>query len=223
MNCILIKNVSKNYRYPLKSFGAKGTVKQVKALINFNLEIKTPKIVGIVGKKNCGKTTLFKICTGSTNASSGEVKILGYKPNAKDAEFLHEIGVASVQKISSNISLSVEDSLLLSGYLYNMSVQETKHKIDQLLKKFKFQSLLKTSVNQLSSVEKIKFELISILIHSPKIIFVDNLIDELNNSALQEIQNILKQHFNEEKICMLFTSANIENLKDFCQEIVELS
>lgn len=222
MNLIVIKNLQKVYRNEVKSKDIKNKTKQILGLSSFSLEIEKPKIVGIFGNKNSGKTTLLKMCLGLIKPTSGDITILGTTPNSKNIDFLYMVGSANGLKISANLNLTSQESLLLSGYLYNLNVETTKTKITKLSKLFKFKSLLLTPLNQLSSVEKIKFELISTLIHSPKIIFVDNLIDELNKPALKEIQTTLIQYFEEEKICMLFTSSNKDNLENFCQEIVEI-
>ena len=219
---ILVQNVTKKYKNAKHSARSSSKNSYIYALTNFNMEVKIPSIIAVVGPKYSGKSTLFKLLLGLVPPSSGQIQILGYTPHLRQTEFLSIIGFANGQKISADSTLTVQDSLLLTGYLYNIDLTLTKERILELTKHFQFNKLAKLPLNQLSSVEKIKFEIMSALVHKPKILIIDEILSDLNNNSLQEIKKIIKQLAYSEQINIVILSEKLDSISDLCSEIINL-
>lgn len=191
-------------------------------ILNFNLTVKKPEIVGIVGSKNSGKTTFFKLCLGFIQPTSGTINILGFQPYQRRQQFLYQIGFVNGNKYTSNINLTAKDSLLLSGYLYNLSSPTVLDRIDKLAQDFEFEDYLNVAINQFSTVEKIKFEIMTALLHSPKILFMDDVLSDLSQADLAKIQKLVKKYFEEENICMVVTSQKQETVESISHQIINI-
>lgn len=81
----------------LKDFFKRREIKK-SAIEDFNLEIETGEIVGILGPNGSGKTTLIKLLTGILNPESGNIECEGYIPFKKERAYLKSIGVVIGQK-----------------------------------------------------------------------------------------------------------------------------
>jgi ABC-2 type transport system ATP-binding protein len=167
------KNLSKVF-YSQKRLGLfKKEIKQVQALVNFDLIISEPIIFGLIGPNGAGKTTFIKHCLGLVKKSAGEIEVLGFDPYSRKSEFLEQVGLVSGQKQNLDPNLSALESLRLSGYLYNMLGNEIEARIELLVEKFKIKDKMEVPVRQLSLGERMKFEIISSVLHSPKFLFMD--------------------------------------------------
>ena len=107
-------------------------------------------IYGLVGPNGAGKTTFIKHCLGLVEKTSGEIEVLGFYPYQRKPDFLRQVGLVSGQKQNLDPNLSAKESLVLSGYLYDMMEPEISNRIDYLVDLFDIRDKIDTPVRQLS-------------------------------------------------------------------------
>lgn len=175
---------------------------------NLNLDIYEGTFVTIIGKNSSGKTTLAKLLSGLYRGE-GYINIDGYL-----------LGDYFKDKIKRNFSFcfdekipfdTVRDSLAFSLE----SLQYTKKEIEILIKKssqiFKIENILDKSVDEISTSDKIKVNIASILIHKPKIILLDNVLCKLNYKDKKLIIKILKDYQKESKLTVILITNDIND------------
>jgi|GEM_PF-5805104 ABC-2 type transport system ATP-binding protein len=216
---ISINNLNKSFTLQ-KEISQLGS-RKINVLQNFNFKSDKPDIIGLIGEKNSGKTTLFKILIGCIPPCSGEVNVLGLKPNFRDTKYSTQIGFVSGLKFTDS-TLPIQESLSLLAYLLNIPEVEFKQRCLKLIRDFQFNQLLNIPINQLNNMEKIQFELICALIHNPKIVFIDNIIDDLNSQILEKVKSLILEYHKKEKTSFIIFSQNKDKIDNICQNLVQI-
>ncbi len=224
------KNLTKEYKYFEKTEGLKGSFKSLfkretkirKALTEFSISIDEGEFVGLMGPNGAGKTTLIKMLTGIIRPTIGEISVNGFTPSKGETEFKKSFAVVMGQKSQLWWDLPASDSLLLNKAIYNIPDKKYKDNVEYFTKLFEVGHYLSVPVRKLSLGERMKFELISSLLHSPKLLFLDEPTIGLDAVAQRQIREMLKTAGKERGITMLLTSHYTEDLLELTKRCVVL-
>lgn len=227
MHIINVENVSMVYRYYVDDnnkkclLGRLGREKKEKlALKNMQFNIEEGDIVGYVGLNGAGKTTTIKILSGIIKPTLGEVTVLGFNPFEKKSEYLQQISLVMGSKSQLFWDLPVIDSIEFLKSIYNVSSREYKKNLEMMVDTFNVGHLLGKQVRRLSLGERMKMELIASLIHSPKMIFLDEPSIGLDIISQKEIRKFLKTINHEWSSTILLTSHNIDDISEVCNKLM---
>ena len=179
------------------------------AFDNFDIDIYSGTITCIVGKNSSGKTTLAKIL-GGIYKSDGYININGYLLNnyfiskiRRDFSLCYGENSIMFDTIKDSLSFSLE------------SLQYTKKEMDTLINKISkqldFQKYLDKTFEEISSSQKQKVIIASALIHKPKIILLDNSLNELNNNDRKSIKKLLKEYQKNYNLTVIIMTNNLED------------
>lgn len=219
MKIVEAKGLSKEYKALKREGIFNDGHTTVPALMDFSLEIDKPTIFGLVGPNGAGKTTFIKLCLGLIKPTAGGVQVLDFIPYQKDYGFLRHVGFVSGQKQSLEQFLPAQDSLLLAGLQYGLAKKEIEDKISQLANSFNVAHKLSYLIRELSLGERMKFELIASIMHSPKLLFLDEPtlgLDFESRNALYEIIRNIHQH---ENATVFLTSHHLHDITSLCQRV----
>ena len=193
--------------------------KEVQAITGFDLTINEPMIFGLVGPNGAGKTTFIKHCLGLVEKTSGELEVLGYNPYLRKPAFLKQVGLVSGQKQNLDPNLSALESLRLSGYLYDMTTPEIESRIQELVTKFEIMDKIDTPVRQLSLGQRMKFEIISSVLHSPNFLFMDEPTLGLDFDAQNIMRTMLLELHRTQGLTILLTSHYLPDITLLCSRL----
>lgn len=226
---IKLINISKTYLTNVKEPGIKGSIKslfkgnlmQIKALENINFSINEGDFLGLIGPNGAGKTTLIKLMTGLLYPDdNGSITVLGkYNPFQKKNDFLKIISLVSGQKNQLLWDLTAMDSFLLNKSIYKIEDNEFHTTINYLVELLDVKEKLNVPVRKLSLGQRMKLELILSLIHTPKILFLDEPTIGLDFSTQKAMRNFLKEYNIKYNATIILTSHNIEDIK-ICKQII---
>lgn len=224
------KNLTKEYKYFEKTEGLKGSFKSLfkretkirKALTEFSISIDEGEFVGLMGPNGAGKTTLIKMLTGIIRPTIGEISVNGFTPSKGETEFKKSFAVVMGQKSQLWWDLPASDSLLLNKAIYNIPDKKYKDNVEYFTKLFEVGHYLSVPVRKLSLGERMKFELIASLLHSPKLLFLDEPTIGLDAVAQRQIREMLKTAGKERGITLLLTSHYTEDLLELTKRCVVL-
>ncbi|WP_425447334.1 ABC transporter ATP-binding protein [Dethiothermospora halolimnae] len=203
---IKIENISKNY-------------KDVKALENINLNIKTPAMIGLVGPNGAGKTTLMKILVGQILPTSGKITVDGKVLN-KDFSYLKERLGYLPQDFGLYDELSVEQFL---DYIACFKGIEKKRK-EIVRKSIEETNLLekrKAKIKTLSGGQKQRVGIAQALLNNPELFIVDEPTVGLDPEERIKFRNIFSKG-SSKKVVILSTHI-IEDVQSVCNYIVVLN
>ncbi|MES9798895.1 ABC transporter ATP-binding protein [Bacillus toyonensis] len=230
MDIIEIENVSKTFERvkieeglinSFKSLFKREKVK-VTALSDVSFKIKEGKIIGLIGANGAGKSTLMKAMVGLIKPTSGRILINGFNPHDKKKDFLKSIGVVLGQKNQLWWDLSPYETFLLHKEIYELSDTEFRKNVDELAKNLGVSEILKSPVRNLSLGERMKCELIASILHSPKILFLDEPTIGLDFLAQKNIRNFLKNYCKERNTTVVITSHYFPDIYELCEELIIL-
>ena len=155
----------------------------VKAVDDVSLKINKGEILGLIGQNGAGKTTLFRLILNLLRKDEGEILWEGREIDKKildDVGFLpEERGLYPKRKI--------EDQILYFAELRGQKRTVTKEKIDEWFEKLEVKGKKTDKIKTLSKGNQQKVQLICTLIHSPKLIILDEPftgLDPVNASLL---------------------------------------
>ncbi|WP_392485938.1 ATP-binding cassette domain-containing protein [Haloimpatiens sp. FM7315] len=211
MNIIDIKDLSKEYIYK-KNIN--------KALNKVSMQINEGEIVGLVGPNGAGKSTLIKLICGILMKTSGEISIMGKDPFKGRKKVCYDLAVMFGQRTSLWYNIPVKESLYLVRDIYSIPKHDFKIRLDKYSKVLNVSDLLDIPVRKLSFGQKIKCELLSIILHNPKLIILDEPTIGLDILSKQSLRNILYDFAHENKATILITSHDLDDIQKICNRIV---
>ena len=177
MSLIEVKNVSKIYNTKNKYFKSVSNVKknkiEKKAVNDISFEINKGDLVGYIGPNGSGKSTTIKMLCGILKPDSGSIMVDEHIPIKKEKEFLKNIGVIFGNRTQSLWDLSVLDSLVYQKKIYDIKDSEFNNVSEEIIELLQISDLMGKTIRTLSLGEKMKVELLLTLVHSPKVIFLD--------------------------------------------------
>ncbi|MEI7890876.1 MAG: ABC transporter ATP-binding protein [bacterium] len=223
-----VKNLCKTYEYVEKKPGMKYSLKnlfasekkQKEAVKNISLKIEEGELIGFLGPNGAGKTTTLKMLSGVLTPTSGTVKVLGYEPIKRQNEYKMQFAFVMGQKSQLWWDLPPMESFLLNKKIYEVSDQDFKKNLDEMIEVLDVGEIVNKQVRQLSLGERMKCELIAALLHNPKVLFLDEPTIGLDVVAQKKIRDFIKKYNKERKTTIILTSHYMEDISQLCKRIV---
>ncbi|MFN8791653.1 MAG: ATP-binding cassette domain-containing protein [Bdellovibrionales bacterium] len=193
------------------------------ALQPTNLKIEPGQIVGLVGANGAGKTTLLKLLAGLISPTTGSARVLGYNPHDRDAAFLKQISLLLGQKNQLWWDITPLDSYALLTEIYDLDPEKAKKKVQELATLLHCRHVLETQLRRLSLGERMKMEIIGALLHSPKILFLDEPTIGLDIVAQETIREFLAAYVKNKGPTVILTSHYMDDIARLADRLLLIS
>jgi len=144
--------------------------KKQQVLNNINLSIDENEIFGLIGPSGAGKTTLIRLIMGAISADKGSIQVVGNKVPSLKA--LDMIGYMPQNDALYN-DISGLDNLMFFGGMYQMNKRELRSRAEEVLKLVELENDSKKKVQNYSGGMKKRLSLAVALLHSPKVLILD--------------------------------------------------
>ena len=228
MSVVEVKNLKKYYQVHKKEPGLAGSLKSlfvrkyedVKAVNNISFNIEEGELVGFIGPNGAGKTTTLKCLSGLLYPTSGKISVLGFNPWERKAEFLKQIALVMGQKNQLWWDLPPMETFVLNKEIYEVPDEQFKKTLDGLVKLLEVEDILKIQVRKLSLGQRMKCELIAALLHSPKVLFLDEPTIGLDVVMQKKMRDFIKEYNRRYKATIILTSHYMGDVKELCQRVL---
>lgn len=150
----------------VKEFG------EVKAVDDISFEVAAREIFAFLGPNGAGKTTSIKMLTTLLKPTGGKITIDGLDPVVKPLEVRQRFGIV-FQDPSLDQELTAFENMELHGVLYHVPRKIRRERIEMLLKLFELWDRRDSFVREFSGGMKRRLEIARGLLHTPKILFLD--------------------------------------------------
>jgi ABC-2 type transport system ATP-binding protein len=210
---IHIDNLSKSY----------GKKEKTDILKNINLTIKDGEVTALLGHNGSGKSTLIKCLVGVLKPTSGTVSMDGLDTFRFRKKLIWGMGVVFNQKPSFIVDLSVYDNLLFFKSIYNIKDDDFKHAIELLDNYLNINGLYERPYRKLSFGERVKCEITSVLLHSPKYVILDEPTIGLDYNAKAGLYKLLDYLKKEKGTTVLITTHEVDYIEGICDRAIILS
>ncbi len=230
---IIIKThkLMRQYRTSKKAEGVLAALKQLfynnveikHALLPLDLEITSGEIVGLVGANGAGKTTLLKLLAGLIYPTSGSAQVLGYTPWERKNPFLQQISLLLGQKNQLWWDIPAIDSFQLLITIYDLDKKAVKQRIEELASRLDCHHVLHVPLRRLSLGERMKMELIGALLHSPKVLFLDEPTIGLDVVAQNNIRQFILEELKGRGVTVILTSHYMDDIAQLADRLLLMS
>ncbi|GLI34034.1 ABC transporter ATP-binding protein [Desulforhabdus amnigena] len=180
----------------------------VRAVENLTFSVAQGEVFGLVGPDGAGKTTTMRLLAAIMDPSSGDAWVLD-RHVVKDAEAIkEEIGYMS-QKFGLYPDLTVMENISFYADIYGIPRKGRQEKVDRLLAFSNLTPFKKRLAGNLSGGMKQKLGLACALIHTPKVLFLDEPTNGVDPVSRRDFWRILYQLV-KEKVTIFVSTAYLD-------------
>ena len=195
-----------------RSFGA------IRAVDQLDFEVPNGIVFGFLGPNGSGKTTTIRLLLGLLEPTSGRAVVLG-QDTLKGADQIRAQSGALLEHTGLYERLSAEDNLDFYGRIWRLPPGERKDRIRELLTNLGLWERRKETVGTWSRGMKQKLAVARVLLHQPKLIFLDEPtagLDPLAAAALREdLENLVRM----QGVTVFLTTHNLPEAEKLCQQV----
>ena len=200
-----IKNVS-------KYFG------KSKVVDNLSFDVKAGEILGFLGPNGAGKTTTIKMILGLLSIDEGSISINGYDVKKNFEKAMEYIG-GIVENPDLYGYMSAVDNLKLHAKIRGINYSEV-YKILELVGLGKS---MNQKVSKFSLGMKQRVGLALSLLHSPKVLILDEPTNGLDPVGIKDLRAILKKLAEEKNIAVLVSSHILSEMELMCDRVIVIN
>lgn len=193
---------------------------EIHALRDVSFSIKEGEMVGYIGPNGAGKSSTIKILSGILTPDSGECVINGRVPWKERAQHVKDIGVVFGQRSQLWWDVPVIDSFDLLKDIYTVPEELYRKNRDELTELLDLSQLLRTPARQLSLGQRMRCEIAASLLHSPKILFLDEPtigLDAVSKLAVREFIHKLNR---EHKTTVILTTHDMQDVEALASRVI---
>jgi ABC-2 type transport system ATP-binding protein len=225
---ITLKNLSKTFRVAKRQAGFSRAFRAlfsreyeiVHALRNVSFHIGDGEMVGYIGPNGAGKSTTIKIMCGILTPDSGTCEINGRVPWKRRVAHVREIGVVFGQRSQLWWDVPVIDSFELIRDIYRTPQDIYKKNLDELTEILELSEILKTPARSLSLGQRMRCEIVGSLLHSPKILFLDEPTIGLDAVSKIAVRQFIKRLNAERGTTVLLTTHDMQDIEALTSRII---
>jgi ABC-2 type transport system ATP-binding protein len=225
---ITLTNINKTFKVAKRG---KGTVAALKALFHreyrcvhaldgVSFHAREGEIVGYIGPNGAGKSTSIKVMSGILVPDSGTCEIMGYTPWKQRREYVRNIGVVFGQRTQLWWDVPVSDSFDLLRDIYKIPQSEYKRNLDLLTETIGLQEFINTPLRQLSLGQRMRAEIAASLLHSPKVLFLDEPTIGLDAPSKLAVRQFIKDINAETKLTVILTTHDMNDIDVLTDRVV---
>jgi len=220
--------LTKVYRTYKKAPGLWGAIKglgrrqyeDTRAADGVTFSIEEGEFVGFLGPNGAGKTTVLKMLSGLLNPTSGSARVLGFVPWERNEEMKRQFALLMGQKNALWWDLPARESLELNRAIYGIERSRFKTIVGGLTELLDVADKLDVMVRELSLGERMKMELIAALLHSPRVLFLDEPTIGLDVTSQKKVREFLRLYNAEHRIVTMLTSHYMQDIEELCRRVI---
>lgn len=225
---IIVDRLVKNFEVSQKEAGLIGSVKSVfspkkriiHALRGISFSIASGELVGFIGPNGAGKTTTLKTLSGLLYPTSGFVQVLEHDPWEKRPEFLKQISLVMGQKNQLWWDLPAIETFELNREIYEIPKKDYEKNLEELVSLLEVGNLLQTQVRRLSLGQRMRLELVTALLHKPKVLFLDEPTIGLDLIGQAKMRDFIYEYNKKTQATILLTSHNMDDLVNLANRVI---
>ena len=194
--------------------------RSVEAVAGVSFEIAHGEVVGFLGPNGAGKTTTLKMLCGLLHPTSGHARVLGFAPHRRERQLLSRISLVMGNRNQLIWDLPAGDSFEVHRVIYGVPEAAYRRTRGELVDLLELAPLLPKPVRQLSLGERMRCELAVSLLHTPRILFLDEPTIGLDVVAQRRVRTFLTEYNRRHGATILLTSHYMADVETLCARVL---
>ena len=201
-----------------KVFGDPKSDKAVRAVNDVTFSVKPGEIFAFLGPNGAGKTTTIQMLTTLLKPTSGSVRIDGLDPAESPLEVRKRFGIV-FQDPSLDSELTAYENMELHGVLYHVPRKVRAERSEALLKLFDLWDRRASIVKTFSGGMRRRLEIARGLLHTPKILFLDEPTLGLDPQSRNQLWTLVKGLNTNEGVTVFLTTHYMDEAEKAAQRV----
>ena len=228
MSIISVKNLSKTFKKPIREEGLKGMIKalfsrkyeEVRAVDGISFDIAEGEIVGYIGANGAGKSTTIKMMCGILHPTGGSVTVDGMDFEKNRQKINRTMGVVFGQKTQLWWDIPLIETFKILKSIYEVSDEDYEERFEYLCELLDMKPFLTQTVRSLSLGQRMRADFAATLIHSPKIVYLDEPTIGLDVLVKDKIRSAIKELNKKYNITVILTTHDMKDIEELCNRII---
>lgn len=225
---ITVDKLRKEFKKTVKEPGLKGSVKslfkpkskKVIAVRDISFEVPKGEILGFIGPNGAGKSTVIKMLTGILTPTSGSCTINGKNPTQNRKNYVKEIGVVFGQRTQLWWDLPLRETYGVLKEIYEVPDDSYKKRMAFLNEVLELDDFISSPVRTLSLGQRMRADIAASLLHSPKVLFLDEPTIGLDVVVKDNIRKAIEHINHHEKTTVILTTHDLADIEQLSKRIV---
>jgi lipooligosaccharide transport system ATP-binding protein len=202
----------------------RGAVKRygpITAVNGLDLDVPVGTCVGLLGPNGAGKSTTMRMLTAQAIADEGELEVLGYRLPQDSKQARAQCGVVP-QLDNLDVSLTVEQNLLVFTHLYRIGRHDRQAAIERSLELANLADRRDTRVDKLSGGMRRRLLIARALVHQPRLVLMDEPTVGLDPQVRQQLWALIDR-LRYEGTTILMSTHYIEEAERLADTVLIMS
>ena len=228
MKIISVNNLSKTFKKPIRGEGLRGMIKtlfsrkyeEVRAVDGISFDIDEGEIVGYIGANGAGKSTTIKMMCGILHPTGGSVSVCGMDFEKNRQKINRQMGVVFGQKTQLWWDIPLIETFKILKSIYEVPDEEYNERFEYLCDLLDMRPFLTQTVRSLSLGQRMRADFAAALIHSPKIVYLDEPTIGLDVLVKDKIRGAIKELNKKYNITVILTTHDMKDIEELCNRII---
>ncbi len=190
------------------------------AVDDLSISILPGEAVGYIGANGAGKSTTIKMLTGILVPTRGEVTTCGLRPVADRRRLARQVGVVFGQRSQLWWDLPVRESFGILAAIHGLSKAAETSRTEELVEQLELAEFLATPVRQLSLGQRMRAEVAAALLHSPRLVILDEPTIGLDVLSKQRLREFLVAERTAHGTTLLLTTHDMGDVERLCDRVL---
>lgn len=225
---IQVQHLTKTFRVARRSGGMKAAAKAlfkreydtITALNDLSFSIEDGEMVGYIGPNGAGKSSTIKVLSGILTPDSGVCLVNGRTPWKDRVAHVREIGVVFGQRSQLWWDVPVADSFELIRDIYRIPDSLYRKNVSELTELLNLKDIVRTPARQLSLGQRMRCEIAASLLHSPRILFLDEPTIGLDAVSKIAVRDFIRTLNREQKTTIILTTHDMQDIEALTERII---
>ena len=194
--------------------------RRLTAVDGLTVRVEPGEAVGYIGANGAGKSTTIKMLTGILVPTAGSVLTCGLRPVPDRRRLARQVGVVFGQRSQLWWDLPVRESFRILAAIHGLSAAAERERTAELVERLELGGFLPVPVRQLSLGQRMRAEVAAALLHSPRLVILDEPTIGLDVLSKQRLREFLVSERRQHGTTLLLTTHDMGDVQRLCDRVL---
>jgi ABC-2 type transport system ATP-binding protein len=195
----------------------------VTALSGISFAVDQGERLAYIGPNGAGKSTSIKMLTGILHPTAGQARVLGFVPWRERRQLVQHIGALFGQRSQLWRELTPRRTFSLLASIYRLDPEAGAREVDRLAELLDAEELFDVPVQNLSLGQRMRCELAASMLHSPRVMFLDEPTIGLDLIAKQRFREMILRINAERNTTVVLTSHDVADIEHVARRVIVIN